>query len=211
MHSDPNCTAGQEPFALSLLWPLRDIQEGDLVTRDYLPNVPPLDVTRKLRLLAFSGDDSDIVTALGGTHVGIGVTSCVPIATPQTEAHALQLLWIEEGWASAVRNLADIAEDAKKTLKVFCDRSDHLCSSLMSNTLRTHGDGTHTHRIVLVDNAEEADVLYLVDHTIAAAGNERFADIRQIVRQIHTQADSQTHETHRQTDRNTRKYAHRTH
>lgn len=50
---------GQEPYALSLLWPVRDLAEGARVTRDYLPNVPAADPTRPLRMIAFAAQPCD--------------------------------------------------------------------------------------------------------------------------------------------------------
>lgn len=41
---------------MSLLWPVKEINPGDLITRNYLPNVSLEDPTRALRLLAFHRD-----------------------------------------------------------------------------------------------------------------------------------------------------------
>ena len=42
-----------EAYALSVIWPVRDIEIGEIITRDYLPNVSVQDPSRSLRLLGF--------------------------------------------------------------------------------------------------------------------------------------------------------------
>jgi hypothetical protein len=64
--------SGNEAFALSLLWPIKEINPGDLITRNYLPNVPLEDPTRALRLLAFHRESGVVGRGEGG-EVGQGV------------------------------------------------------------------------------------------------------------------------------------------
>jgi hypothetical protein len=41
---------GNQPFTLSLLWPIKDIEPNELITRNFLPGVQ---VSRNLRLCGF--------------------------------------------------------------------------------------------------------------------------------------------------------------
>ena len=47
---------GIPPYAISLLWPVDNISEGEMVTRNYLPQVALDDPIRPLRMLAFRKD-----------------------------------------------------------------------------------------------------------------------------------------------------------
>jgi hypothetical protein len=116
-----------ETFAISLLWPIKDILEGDLITRDYLPNVHINDPTRKLRLLAFNphfnphntddiNEDKNINQTVN-ENIAVNKLNTYPTLEPRE-------------WDITQKNLDNIVRD-KKILKVFCDRTDHLNPSLM--------------------------------------------------------------------------------
>ena len=47
-----------------------------------------------------------------------------------------------------------------RALRIYCDREDHLSDLLLADS----------DKIILVPTPEEADVLYLVDHTISSEG-----------------------------------------
>jgi hypothetical protein len=113
-----------ETFALSLLWPIKDIFEGDVITRDYLPNVHINDPTRKLRLLAFNPhntDDNNLNKNMN-QNTNEDITENLKLTTYHTPE--------PNEWDQTQTNLDNIVKD-KKILKVFCDRSDHLNPSLM--------------------------------------------------------------------------------
>ena len=217
---------GTEPFALSLLWPVRDVREGDKITRDFLPNLSTQDPSRRLRLQAFhsnrgngdnilvgegreSGKDRKVVereiennisaintilpevshapvvattTTAAATAAAVttatttaAVTTTTAAATTVTatttaaagaasQSSEIICSYLVPEWTAAEENLKSIADDKERTLKVFCDRDDHLNISLLSPT----------RRILLVDNENDADVLYLIDHTISCSGIDRF-------------------------------------
>ena len=191
-----DCCIGSEPFALSLLWPVQDVLEGDKITRDFLPNVSTQDPSRSLRLLAFRKNvenfllrnskvvKREIVNNILGVNIifsdvaisstATTTTSTTAAATTRTTSTAAattptiasKLIEIASNyhslpeWTAAEENLQIIADDKERVLKVFCDRADHLNISLLSPTKR----------ILLVDNEDDADVLYLIDHTISCPG-----------------------------------------
>ena len=97
----------------------------------------------------------EVATSATKTPLGLTATS-TPVPAPVS---APSIVTPSE-WAAAEENLSAIVKDKKRALKVFCDREDHLNPSLMSPT----------QRIVLVSSPSEADVLYLIDHTISVSG-----------------------------------------
>ena len=201
---------------MSLLWPVRDVREGDKITRDFLPNLSTQDPSRRLRLQAFhsnrgngdnilvgegreSGKDRKVVereiennisaintilpevshapvvavtTATTTAAVTTTATATTVTATATTTAAAgaasqsseIICTYLVPEWTAAEENLKSIADDKERILKVFCDREDHLNISLLSPTSR----------ILLVDNENDADVLYLIDHTISCSGIDGF-------------------------------------
>ena len=194
---------------MSLLWPVRDVREGDKITRDFLPNLSTQDPSRRLRLQAFhsnrengdnilvgegreSGKDRKVVereiennisaintilpevshapvvavtTAAVTTTTATTVTATTTAAAgAASQSSEIIYTYLVPEWTSAAENLKSIADDKERTLKVFCDREDHLDISLLSPTSR----------ILLVDNENDADVLYLIDHTISCSGIDRF-------------------------------------
>ena len=216
-----DCCIGSEPFALSLLWPVRDVLEGDKITRDFLPNVSTQDPSRSLRLVAFRKNVEnvllgkcrdrkvikreivnnllgvntifpDVATSTSTTAATTTTTTTTTAATTTTTtttaattttattattttttatitattaSHLIQITSNYHSlpeWTAAEENLQIIANDKERVLKIFCDRSDHLNITLL----------TPTKRILLVDNENDADVLYLIDHTISCPGTD---------------------------------------
>ena len=186
---------------MSLLWPVRDVREGDKITRDFLPNLSTQDPSRRLRLQAFhsnrgngdnilvgegreSGKDRKVVEReiennISAINTILPEVSHAPaVATATTTAAAtstaaagaasqsseIMCSYLLPEWTAAEENLKSIADDKERVLKVFCDRDDHLNISLLSPTSR----------ILLVDNENDADVLYLIDHTISCSGIDGF-------------------------------------
>ena len=184
---------------MSLLWPVRDVLEGDKITRDFLPNVSTQDPSRSLRLVAFRKNVEnvllgkcrdrkvikreivnnllgvntifpDVATSTSTTAATTTTTTTTTAATAATTttATASHLIQITSNyhslpeWTAAEENLQIIANDKERVLKIFCDRSDHLNITLL----------TPTKRILLVDNENDADVLYLIDHTISCPGTD---------------------------------------
>eukprot|EP00596_Hydrurales_sp_CCMP1899_P003589 CAMPEP_0119053678 /NCGR_PEP_ID=MMETSP1177-20130426/74576_1 /TAXON_ID=2985 /ORGANISM="Ochromonas sp, Strain CCMP1899" /LENGTH=801 /DNA_ID=CAMNT_0007033687 /DNA_START=197 /DNA_END=2600 /DNA_ORIENTATION=+ len=138
-----------ETFALSLLWPIKDILEGDIITRDYLPNVHINDPTRKLRLLAFNSHNTDEI------NLNLNINQNTNENIPDNLKVNIYPTPEPGEWDQTQTNLGHNVKD-KTILKVFCDRSDHLNPSLM----------IPSDRIRLVSTPSEADVLYLIDHII---------------------------------------------
>lgn len=156
-----------------------DIQTGDVITRDYLPNVPTEDPSRPLRLKAFhregmrAPDGASVETAAGTeaeaearttdtaqSSTFASVPTPGPAPAPAPVPTSVPSLETPLEWSAAEENLSVIVKDKSKALKVYCDRPDHLNPSLMHPT----------QRIVLVSTPVQADVLYLIDHTISAPG-----------------------------------------
>jgi len=131
---------GQPPFALSLLWPVRDLAEGERVTRDFLPHVPATDPTRPLRMLAFAapsaasggggggGDDAAVQAAINRLLQG---ASLLPPAPPPSSssssssssasATASPVTSPAEPlpqWRDALERLRRVREDRTATLQV---------------------------------------------------------------------------------------------
>ena len=108
--------------------------------------------------------DSAAIGAEIGSGVGVGTRTsdtaqsatpgCIPVPTP-VPSHETP-----SEWAAPEENLLAIVRDKTKVLQVYCDRPDHLNPSLMAPT----------QRIVLVSSPAQADVLYLIDHTISVPG-----------------------------------------
>jgi hypothetical protein len=165
----PNCVCAaimfqrgpaEEPFAVSLLWPISDIICGEELTRDYLPSIPLSSLVRPLRLLGYLPQPLPSNVEMF-CHLITGVAKHVLQSLPQEESiMSLNLLEgqdsaIELIWKSQLDHLADTSKSQQSVLKIFCDRQDHINSSF----LRSGG------RFQFVTNPSEAHILYLIDHT----------------------------------------------
>ena len=162
-----NFYKGVEPFALSLLWPVRDVQEGDKISRDYLPNLSTQDPSRSLRLLAFhsrgikeNNFKSAATTAATTTTATTRTTATTTIVEPIDDTTNHSVPQSLPQWSTAESNLRSIIDDKERVLKVFCDRPDHINNTILYPSKR----------IRLVNDDKDADVLYLIDHTISNEG-----------------------------------------
>lgn len=153
----------QEPWTLSLAWPIEDIDEGDIITRDFLADVTPDRLTRQLRLLAFETDVSpDYINKVveAAKNPILDSYSASVTGSASLEFDAFQgVTPVIDSWLPALQHLsqvsAGIQQSNERPLRIFCDRKDHLNSELIT-----------TAAITIVDNPVDADVLYLIDHTI---------------------------------------------
>jgi hypothetical protein len=66
---------------------------------------------------------------------------------------------IKDSWNTAESNLQNKILKGH-AVKIYCDREDHLNASLLAAS----------DKITLVPTPGEADVLYLVDHTVSCEG-----------------------------------------
>ena len=103
---------------------------------------------------------STATTAVAATTATTATTTAAAGAASQSSE--IMCTYLVPEWTAAEENLKSIADDKERILKVFCDREDHLNISLLSPTSR----------ILLVDNENDADVLYLIDHTISCPGTD---------------------------------------
>jgi hypothetical protein len=172
-------------FALSLVWPIKKIAAGDMVTRDFLPNVSHDDPTRPLRLLAFSRDPAtmlhslkdrgslgfaEVADSLSSASISVSIDSKPAAAADASGTGASPL----PDWSDALQNIETIANGVN-SLKVFCDRPDHLNPALIHRK----------DRIQLVDKPDDADVLYLIDHTCGPEdSDEEFAKRGKMINQF---------------------------
>ena len=106
---------GAEPFALSLLWPVKNIDPGDLITRNYLPNVSVQDPTRSLRLLAFQRDGY-VVEMQGGSDSGDNVA----VVPPAAAAAALEVIEKDRGegggGGGGGESIADVVDSSRNSM-----------------------------------------------------------------------------------------------
>ena len=163
-------------YALSFLWPVRDIDEGGVLTRNYLPDIPLNDPIRPLKLLGFykqilslkEGYIQKVVQnvmpqlqnkeELGGNESNL-LLSTIIIPSHWNNVYDMLLLKMKECEYITTDETA-ISRDNLSSLKVFCDRPDHLNSNLLIP--RVIGKS-----IQLVNSAQEADVLYLIDYVVS--------------------------------------------
>lgn len=160
------------PLVVSILWPIEKISAGDVLTRDYLPSVPVHHPSRCLRLLAYTHP------FMSGKPSYDRLVSCVYDAVIQSSQSALldrtstidsshtsntptssTASSVQVDWQYAVDKLKSLHSNSSGTapiLRVFCDRPDHLNKEFIHRT----------DRIQIVDTPVEADVLYLIDHTL---------------------------------------------
>ena len=82
--------------------------------------------------------------------------------TPTKQLSIDEKIETESMWEQSLWNLRSIVHDKNRVLKIFCDRSDHLSASLLFPN----------NRIVMVENEKEADVLYLIEHTMTSTGTK---------------------------------------
>ena len=87
-------------------------------------------------------------------------THTLPSLTTPTHTHTQQdLKKIKDSWITVESNLHNKISKGH-AVKIYCDREDHLNATLLAVS----------DKIVLVPTPAEADVLYLVDHTISCEG-----------------------------------------
>lgn len=143
---------GHPPFGLSLLWPISDCEEGEEVTRNYLPGVSIGDPSRSVRLLAFLDEAALANQALISELIGIQDQG-------QDEPHITDEDYdqetIIEGWQEAMSRL-DAAKQGERPLCVYCDNHAYMSPDMISRK----------DRIQLVETPEAADALFLVFHTV---------------------------------------------
>ena len=140
------------------------------------------DPSRSLRLKAFSFSSSSSSFSFNDGEGNENKDKAILGAVIQTEKEAVgertgqktttptqtkqlstdEKIETESMWENTLRNLRSIVHDKNRVLKIFCDRSDHLSASLLFPN----------NRIVMVENEKEADVLYLIEHTMTSTGTE---------------------------------------
>lgn len=143
---------GQPPFGMSLLWPISDCEEGEEVSRNYLPGVPLGDPSRSLRLVAFLDEAALTNQALISDLIRVH-------GQERDEAHILnddcnQHTVVEE-WQEAMSRL-DAAKQGKRPLRIYIDNRAYMTPDMISRT----------DIIQLVETPEEADAFFLVFHTV---------------------------------------------
>lgn len=198
---------------LTLSWPIEDIEEGDLLTRDYLQSVRPpsgiegsdmlavnlitsLQSIGLLRPELFSkaseyAEDSPVKRVLNDSLTRM----LKPLfdATPDVRAKsstisaadsfnvsdfkdtssavsevpiALRRQIVLPAWQGRLDKLKAIRETGQP-LKIYMDKVVYLWGQLQgaSASRISESDPSTKCPIILVDTPEEADVLYLIDHT----------------------------------------------
>lgn len=154
------------PLIVSLLWPVQNIAVGDVLTRDYLPSVPVEHPTRALRLLGYlypllsaAGIDNQFAALINTSYTN--ADSSLSSSSEKMDGSVSSSISASVDWKDSLATLESLKvtdSPPPKILKVFCDRPDHLCKDFIHRT----------DRIRIVDSPAEADVLYLIDHTVSA-------------------------------------------
>ena len=157
----------QLPFGISIMWPVTDIEAGDIISRDFLPSVTgPL---RELRLcgLLYNGLLSarpSILKAIKQICINVSSTIHDPeISLPETSNSSFKVA----AWEKTEEAILEKSKDASKKLRIYCDRIDHLNPAHI----------TRNKRIEIVndidlDHLEDIDIFYLIDHTFEKDGLE---------------------------------------
>jgi tubulin--tyrosine ligase-like protein 12 len=142
-------TGNQASYSLSVAWPCRDISAGEVLSRDYRHGLHVDSPNNILWNLGFHyqinliNDCERVLNFLQTFESSSSLQSVVKSKLSSSPEPPLP--------ASLQQKLSD-----RQQIRVFCDRSDHLNAGYL----------THDDRIKLVSSAEEADVLYLIDHLI---------------------------------------------
>lgn len=142
---------GQSPYTLSLAWPCRDISEGEILNRNFLYGFPWNPIDKVIWNFGFQykedlTEERDLyITYLNRTNLQKFELSKRSQTVPLSSMEWLDL-------------------SIQQTVRVFCDRPDHLNDSYIIDR----------DRIILVQTPEQADILYLIDHVIDANEGQVF-------------------------------------
>ena len=151
-----------QKFTVSLIWPVTTIEEGDLLTRDYLPGMPYSDLgiiqnnIRKLRLISFIDCEKQVAYAQKALK---SVSTSIKI-TPQA-IQTQPIPNVDDEWNNRVHRYR--STQGNTSIKVFCDRAIHL-----NDTFIVNPDSSANNIIVTNDSNEvsASDILFLIGHTI---------------------------------------------
>ena len=198
------------PMRLTLAWPVADIEEGEMITRNYLLSLHPScidmnsdssntavlynltislhsigllpslpcssSIVTKVLLASYkhyiskllSADASNIPTR----HPIIAVADKIDISQFTNTGHVSidynHLSAPLANWETSLLKLRQIKQ-TNGVLKVYMDRKEYLYGQLQPHVI----SDVNACRILLVNDPNEADVLYLIDHTyVDKDGNE---------------------------------------
>lgn len=164
---EPNmktCTIQYEELTYTIAWPIKTITEGDLITRNFFHDFADISISsnalsRDLMSLAYKFQ-SDINVA---DNMNLYLKHLLDLRSNITDEYKYEprldlqsVISFPSKWKSIYDKLEQIKLDSSRKLKVYCDRSDHINASYLEQS----------EKIEIVSNAEEADALYLIDHTL---------------------------------------------
>ena len=177
------------PIAICILWPIKNIEMGDILTRDYLPYIPYTHPTRVLRLLGYiqptdNSDDNDnsISSNIRYTNFIQDVINTYPTTTPtpppkyntSTTVTTTDVLQLEfpESWTkplnflqSYITPISPTVTNLKihKCIHIYSDRLDHFYNT---NFTIPYESNDCIYEVNIVDDPREAEVLYLIGYTV---------------------------------------------
>ena len=144
---------GQESYTISILWPITDIEEGEILYRDYMFGIES-EVLRSIQSLAFKYQHQLSTIIFDKYMDNVDINFKIPEILSINNEQSIET---PESWEILENKLKSI-----NSIKIFCDRVDHLNSDYI----------TQPDIIQLVNNPHDADVLYLIDHTFGNNNEE---------------------------------------